>query len=114
MAAPAAPTISIRNLGDNVIELRVSLPSDAVSYKVYRNTHALATTQLVAGVTGRFYKDGSVVDNTMYWYRVKATNGDGDSAFSNEVNANAGQPVEAPTGTDTGALRINRTFIAQR
>jgi fibronectin type 3 domain-containing protein len=114
MAVPAAPSITIQNIGDNVVRLKVSLPDTADSYKVYRNTHALATTELAAGVTGRFYLDGAVVDDTMYWYRVKATNGDGDSVFSNEVNANAGQPVEAPTGTITGALRINRTRISQR
>lgn len=42
-------------------------------------------TTVASDVTS--YSDTSVSKGTTYYYRVRATNADGDSAYSNEANA---------------------------
>ena len=55
--------------------------------------------------------DTAVTDGTLYYYRVCATNGGGDSAYSNEVNGIT--PLVIPTGLTATAIsssQINLTW----
>jgi hypothetical protein len=83
--------------GIEKIDLAWSAPANGGSaitgYKIYRDETATATT-LLDTTTELAYEDESVVAGTTYYYRVKATNAIGDSAFSNE---DSGEATVAPT-----------------
>lgn len=110
MAVPSAPVIRARNQGNGVIRIVVENLSatGATSYKLYRDDYpTAATTLLASGLTGP-YLDATAADMDRYNYRVKGTNGDGDSDYSNTVSIRSrGEPS---TGFGTNAKRINRTF----
>lgn len=114
MAAPAAPTIRVRNRPSlGIVEVTITAVSGALTYQLYRDTHAGATTargSAVSSLATPVYDAASV--STSYWYRAKATNADGTSAFGPEVHIkSAGYTRSAPGNTDgTGARRIVRTF----
>lgn len=60
---------------------------DLFQYKVYRGTSANPTT-LVGRVSGEIFTDSGLVDETEYFYRVKAVDFTGnESAYSNESSA---------------------------
>jgi hypothetical protein len=54
----------------------------------------------LASSTERAYSDTTVVENTSYYYRVRATNGSSDSAYSNEANATTPAAAPVPPGPD--------------
>lgn len=122
MAVPvAAPVITGRYNSRNVARLTIPGVSDATSYKVYRDETASATTLLASGVSAGEYLDGTAYEEATYYYRVKATNGDGDSAgYSNEVVVTANSAgadsevaslsLQDPDQTDALRLRMRRPF----
>lgn len=64
-----------------------------------------------AGLTT--YTDSTVTTNTAYWYRVRAYNGLGDSAYSNQAFVNVVPPV-APsglTGVAVSASQVNLSWV---
>jgi hypothetical protein len=61
------------------------------------------------------YNDTTVAQSTAYWYRVRAYNGAGDSAYSNIAGDTTpqcqGDPPAAPTVTK---VRAGRTYVSIR
>ncbi|HEU4752174.1 MAG TPA: fibronectin type III domain-containing protein, partial [Armatimonadota bacterium] len=79
-------------------------------FKIERKTTAGGTWAQIqtVGADVTTYADNSLSPNTAYYYRVRATNSQGDSGYSNEANATTlPLPPNAPTGlafafTETG------------
>jgi len=101
--APGAPT-NLDAVGQvGAIVLTWDAPSDVgsgvTSYLVFRATtsNGQGTTPSATLSGGQLtYTDSSAVVGTPYFYKVKASNSFGDSAFSNEDSATA---TEQPSGT---------------
>ena len=62
-----------------------------------------------ANVTGYNDKDG-VIDGTLYYYRVYATNAAGDSAFSSEASGTT--PLAKPTSATAAAVSSSRIDLS--
>ena len=60
--------------------------SGATSYKVYRATSQNGTYSLLGTVTATSYTNTGAKAGTTYWYKVKAVNSAGESAYSNVVS----------------------------
>jgi len=88
VAAPAALTASAVSSSQLAVSWQHS-GSGITGFKIQRKTGSSGNWsqvgQTVASVTA--YADGGLSPNTTYYYRVAATNGSSDSAFSNEANA---------------------------
>ena len=63
--------------------------SGAASYKVYRATSQKGTYSLLGTVTATSYTNTGAKAGTTYWYKVKAVNSAGESAYSNIVSGRA-------------------------
>ena len=61
--------------------------SAITGYKVYRGTASGSETLLATIAPGTAYPDFAVTSGIPYYYRVLATNSDGDGAWSNEATA---------------------------
>ncbi|HKO15621.1 MAG TPA: fibronectin type III domain-containing protein [Gemmatimonadaceae bacterium] len=60
------------------------------------------------------YTDAGLTPNTIYWYRVRAYNAGGASAYSNQGSATTLQPVAAPsslTATARSSTRIDLVWV---
>ena len=81
-------------------------------FKIERKIGAGGTyAQLgVVGTNQTMYFDTSLNPNTTYFYRIRATNTAGDSAYSNEVSATT--PVQPLTPTNAHAVTIDSTQIS--
>ncbi|MFC1601438.1 PASTA domain-containing protein [Candidatus Sumerlaeota bacterium] len=90
-ATPAAPSgLSATAISQTQIDLSwTDNASDETGFKIERsvrdNTSFVQIATVGADVTS--YSDTTVRKNTLYYYRVRATNGSGDSAYSNEASA---------------------------
>jgi hypothetical protein len=89
-AVPAAPVLTATP-GSAVVNLSWTVPLDDGSaitgYSIYRGTTSGGETLLTTVAPGTTYADLAVIVGTTYYYRVLATNADGDGALSNEVSA---------------------------
>ena len=63
--------------------------SSATSYKVYRATSQKGTYSLLGTVTATSYTNTGAKAGTTYYYKVKAVNSAGESAYSNVVSGRA-------------------------
>ncbi len=77
--------------------------TEVTGIKVERKTGSNGTFGQIAqvGSTAGSFSDTSVVAETTYFYRVRATNGTTDSAFSNVANATTPAPGAEPVPTPT-------------
>ena len=86
-SAPAAPVVK---LGNSATSGKPVLTWNAVpgatSYKVYRATSKSGTYSLLGTVTTTSYTNTGAKEGTTYYYKVKAANGAGESAYSNVVS----------------------------
>jgi Chitobiase/beta-hexosaminidase C-terminal domain/Fibronectin type III domain len=95
---PSAPTnLAATAVSATQINLSWNNTSTAqTGVKVERSTDAVNFAQIaVTPATANSYSDGSVAASTGYWYRVRATSGSGDSAYSNVANATTLAPPPA-------------------
>ena len=86
-AVPAAPVVKLGNSatsGKSVLTWN-AVPG-ATSYKVYRATSKSGTYSLLGTVTTTSYTNTGAKEGTTYYYKVKAANGAGESAYSNVVS----------------------------
>ena len=98
------PPVAITNLaalpGDGSIALTWTAPPTAVSYQILRSTTA-GSGYTLAGTKGNLtgFTDQNVVNGTLYYYVVTASNGACSSTNSNQVSVTpACVPPLAPTG----------------
>ena len=85
-AAPATPNTPIASDGTYTDRVAISWSAvtGATSYKVYRCTNTTTTTCAQIGAPSiTNYNDTNSNPGIVYYYRVKASNSTGDSAFSN-------------------------------
>jgi len=82
---PAAPTgVSASDSSYcGYVRITWNAVSGATSYKIYRSTSATGTYTQIGTDMASPYDDTTAVPGTQYYYKLKATNACGDSAFSN-------------------------------
>ena len=84
---PAAPVVKIgHSASSGKPMLTWNAVSGATSYKVYRATSQNGTYSLLGTVTTTSYTNTGAKAGTTYWYKVKAVNSAGESAYSNVVS----------------------------
>jgi RHS repeat-associated protein len=111
--APNAPG----NLGGSVSGTTVTLgwtdnSSDETGFKLERKTGAGGTYGQIAApaANATSYSDTGLAFGTTYYYRIRATNADGDSAYSNELSRSIDTLPAAPSGLSaapSGNSQIN-------
>ena len=84
---PAAPVVKIGNSATSGKPMLTwNAVSGATSYKVYRATSQNGTYSLLGSVTVTSYTNTGAKDGVTYYYKVKAINSAGESAYSNTVS----------------------------
>ena len=84
---PSAPVVKIgHSAASGKPMLTWNAVSGAASYKVYRATSQNGTYSLLGTVTTTSYTNTGAKAGTTYYYKVKAVNSAGESAFSNVVS----------------------------
>jgi hypothetical protein len=113
---PAAPSrLTITSLLSNKVSLVwTDNSNDETGFIIQRKTGVAGTyaTIKTTGANVTTYTDSSVIDGTLYYYRVCATNPAGNSAFSNEASGTT--PLAAPTSdtaTAVSSSQINLTWV---
>ena len=87
---PAAPVVKIGNSASSGKPMLTwNAVSGATSYKVYRATSQKGTYSLLGTVTATSYTNTGAKAGVTYWYKVKAVNSAGESAYSNIVSGRA-------------------------
>ena len=87
---PSAPVVKIGNSSTSGKPMLTwNAVSGATSYKVYRATSRTGNYSLLGTVTTTSYTNTGAKINTTYYYRVKACNDAGLSAYSNIVSGRA-------------------------
>ena len=87
---PSAPVVKIGNsAASGKPMLTWNAVSGATSYKVYRATSQNGAYSLLGTVTATSYTNTGAKAGTTYWYKVKAVNSAGESAYSNVVSGRA-------------------------
>ena len=87
---PSAPVVKIGNSASSGKPMLTwNAVSGATSYKVYRATSKSGTYSLLGTVTATSYTNTGAKAGTTYWYKVKAVNSAGESAYSNIVSGRA-------------------------
>ena len=90
--------------------------SNETGFKIERKTGSGGSYGEIAtvGANVSTYSDTGLAEGTNYFYRVRATNAVGDSAYSNEANATTfTNPPDAPTGltaTTTSSTQIDLSW----
>ena len=84
---PAAPVVKIGNSASSGKPMLTwNAVSGATSYKVYRATSQNGTYSLLGTVTATSYTNTGAKAGVTYYYKVKAVNSAGESAYSNVVS----------------------------
>ena len=87
---PSAPVVKIgHSATSGKPMLTWNAVSGATSYKVYRATSQNGTYSLLGTVTATSYTNTGAKAGTTYYYKVKAVNSAGESAYSNVVSGRA-------------------------
>ena len=85
---PAAPSSLTLTTTKKKIRLNwVDNSNNETGFKIERSTDGVSFAQ-IATVTANIvtYQNGGLTSGVLYYYRVRATNGTGDSAYSNTAN----------------------------
>ena len=87
---PSAPVVKIgHSAASGKPMLTWNAVSGATSYKVYRTTSQNGTYSLLGTVTATSYTNTGAKAGVTYYYKVKAVNSAGESAYSNIVSGRA-------------------------
>jgi hypothetical protein len=110
---PATPTGLSAMPVDGHVFLSWVAPPDGGSpinhYNLYRSTSISGTYALVATSLGLNWTDSGLSAGQIYWYKVTAVNGVGESAQSGAVSVLAPQPISP---SNEGAMLIILVVIA--
>jgi FtsP/CotA-like multicopper oxidase with cupredoxin domain/cell division inhibitor SulA len=117
-ALPARPTglaaaASILSTNPPTVTLTwLDKSSNEAGFTIQRATNVgftVGLTTFTANANVTTYTDTTVVGNTKYWYRVRASNWLGNSTLSNTVTLTPGQLAAAPSSLATGT--VTRTSV---
>lgn len=125
--APAAPTVSISNVGSGQISLsfidNAANGSPITSHNVYRGTIAGSTTLLGNLATSSPFIDTGLTNGTTYYYRISAVNAIGEGAKSTEISVTPSaamlrsigrtSPITTANGGNSQAVLVNATTDRQ-
>jgi transcriptional regulator CtsR len=115
---PAAPSnLTITSLLSDRVSLSwTDNSNNETGFKIQRKEGVAGTYTNIkttgANVTSYTDRDTALRDGTLFYYRVAATNGAGDSPFSNEASGTT--PLAKPTSADATAVsssQINLTWV---
>ena len=93
--APAAPTVTMTYSDSGKPKLTWSAVSGAASYRVYRSESRGTGYSLLGTTTSTSYVNTGAAAGKTYYYRVKAVNSAGTSAYSNIVSGRAKAAIPA-------------------
>lgn len=117
MSAPSAPSALVAtSASSSQINLTwTDNSSNETSFKIERKTGASGTYAQIGttGANGNSFSDGGLSASTQYYYRVRANNIGGDSAYSNEANAttSAAPPATPAAPSNLAATPVSNTQI---
>ena len=95
---PSAPVVKIgHSASSGKPMLTWNAVSGATSYKVYRATSQNGTYSLLGTVTVTSYTNTGAKDGVTYYYKVKAVNSAGESAYSNTVSGQSKSVTPKPS-----------------
>jgi len=113
LCPPTAPTgLSASGVSETQINLAwADNSSNETGFKIERKTGAAGTYSQIgtAPANTTSYNDTGLAAGTIYYYRVKAYNSNGDSSYSNEANANS--LLNAPSSLSGAATSPSSTAI---
>lgn len=102
MAAPATPNNLYVQAGNRQVYLSWDITAGATSYDVYRSTDGVNFGTSYASVSVNNYLDTGVTVGTLYYYKISASNGSGESP-----KTSAQQIIPAPTAEmSLGQIRL--------
>ena len=114
--APAAPTVTMTYSDSGKPKLTWSAVSGAASYRVYRSESRGTGYSLLGTTTSTGYVNTGAAVGKTYYYRVKAVNSAGTSAYSNIVSGTARTPAPAAPvlkgGTSSASGKPQLTWAA--
>ena len=114
--APAAPTVTMTYSDSGKPKLTWSAVSGAASYRVYRSESRGTGYSLLGTTTSTSYVNTGAAVGKTYYYRVKAVNSAGTSAYSNIVSGTARTPAPAAPvlkgGTSSASGKPQLTWAA--
>ena len=114
--APAAPTVTMTYSDSGKPKLTWSAVSGATSYRVYRSESRGTGYSLLGTTTATSYVNTGAAVGKTYYYRVKAVNSAGTSAYSNIVSGTARTPAPAAPvlkgGTSSASGKPQLTWAA--
>src|SRR5205807_118223 len=113
-SAPAAPS-NLTAAAASASQINLTWTDNAnndTGIKIERSTDGSTFTQIAtvaANVTA--YNNTGLAANTQYYYRVRATNVTGDSAYSNVVTSITAAPL-APSGLTAAAVATSQINLS--
>ena len=114
--APAAPTVTMTYSDSGKPKLTWSAVSGAASYRVYRSESRGTGYSLLGTTSSTSYVNTGAAVGKTYYYRVKAVNSAGTSAYSNIVSGTARTPAPAAPvlkgGTSSASGKPQLTWAA--
>lgn len=104
---PSAPilTATTSPICGGAVDLAWSTSTGATFYKIFRNSNQIATSSQTS------YTDSNLSTHTLFYYKVKASNTAGDSAFSNSVSVKSSKACPPGAQVPTVSLVANPTTI---
>ena len=114
--APAAPTVTMTYSDSGKPKLTWSAVSGAAFYRVYRSESRGTGYSLLGTTSSTSYVNTGAAVGKTYYYRVKAVNSAGTSAYSNIVSGTARTPAPAAPvlkgGTSSASGKPQLTWAA--
>lgn len=116
MAVPTIPSNFVVQNGNAVAYLSWTIVPGATAYAIYRSTDN-STYTLIASPTTLNYTDSTVSINTAYYYKLAATNVDGNSPLTTAVYTVITKPgvnslYELRTEAQQRADMVNSNFVS--
>ena len=116
-AIPAAPRVTIGNSSaSGKPQLTWAAVDGATKYEIYRSTQQSTGYSLLGTTTSTSYVNTGAAVGKTYYYRVKAVNSAGTSAYSNIVSGTARTPAPAAPvlkgGTSSASGKPQLTWAA--
>jgi fibronectin type 3 domain-containing protein len=122
LAGPPSAPSALTATAASATQINLSWTNNATNqsgFKVERSPDNVTFTQIgTTGATTTTYSDSPLAPLTIYYYRVRATNGSGDSAYSNVANATTLADTTPPTApsnlaaTAPSSTQINLSWTA--